>query len=130
MSCALGIFIATGFSINVYAKPEINPLGANIADIGSKYYSFKVKEFKSNDKQRTDKVWLGIPHEITNPQKEYSSLCMLDGNSAMSHLDDKILKSLAEEDAPVLAAIGYKRNLPFEAESRALDYTPADKALG
>ena len=55
---------------------------------------------------------------------------MLDGNSVMSHLDDKILKSLAEEDAPVLAAIGYKRNLPFEAEFRALDYTPADKALG
>ena len=43
MSCALGIFIATGFSINVYAKPEINPLGANIADIGSKYTALKSK---------------------------------------------------------------------------------------
>ena len=51
---------------------------------------------------------------------------MLDGNAAMSHLKEEILKSLYENDAPVLVAIGYKTNLPFATAFRSLDYTPAD----
>ncbi|RZN88986.1 alpha/beta hydrolase, partial [Acinetobacter johnsonii] len=30
-----------GASLSAYAKPEIKPLPANIAEIGSAYYSFK-----------------------------------------------------------------------------------------
>ncbi|OTG86336.1 IroE protein [Acinetobacter sp. ANC 4558] len=125
---AFSALITVGLCTTIYAKPEIKPLEANIAELGSEYYDFKVKEFQSKDRQRTYKVWLGVPKTITNKQYEFYSIFMLDGNSAMSHLKEDTLKSLTEQNAPVLVAIGYKTNLPFESTLRSLDYTPAEKA--
>ena len=119
-----------GFSSGLYAKPEMKPLAANIAEVGSEYYNFKIKEFASKDPQKTYRVWLGIPKTAQNEQKAYPSVFMLDGNSAMSHLNEDVLKSLLENDAPILVAIGYKTNLPFATAFRSLDYTPADLATG
>ena len=56
----------------------------------------------------------------------YAALYMLDGNSAMSHLQENVLKQLSKSDAPVLVAVGYQSNLPYDVNARAQDYTPAD----
>ncbi len=109
----------------VYAKPDLTPLGENIADQGSQYYQFKVQNFQSLDQQRKYKVWLGIPKHI-DKNKPLPVIYMLDGNSVMSHLDENQLKRLSERDQLVLVAIGYQSNLPFESASRSVDYTPAD----
>ena len=130
LSRIFGSLLILGASLSIYAKPEMKPLPANIAEVGSEYYDFKIKEFVSKDPQKTYKVWLGIPKTAQNGQKAYPSVFMLDGNSAMSHLTEEILKSLYANDAPVLVAIGYKTNLPFATALRSLDYTPADLLTG
>lgn len=113
-------------SIAVYAKPDLRPLGANIADEGSAYYQFKTQKFQSADQQRNYQVWLGIPKNHKQNQQS-AAIFMLDGNSVMSRLNDTVLKKLSERDAPVLVAIGYQSNLPFESAARSVDYTPADE---
>ena len=45
---------------------------------------------------------------------------MLDGNSVMSRLNEHLLQGMAEQDAPVLVAIGYETNLPFDSKARSL----------
>lgn len=111
-------------NISLHAQPNLQPLGANIAEQGSKYYQFKIQKFQSVDQKRTYKVWLGIPKQSSQAQQ--AAIFMLDGNSVMARLNDDILKDLSQGDAPVLVAIGYDTNLPFETKARALDYTPAD----
>lgn len=125
-----GSLLILGASLSIYAKPEMKPLPANIAEIGSAYYSFKVKEFVTTDPNKTYSVWLGIPKTVRKTQDAYASVFMLDGNAAMSHLNEEILKSLYEKDAPVFVAIGYKANFPFATAFRSLDYTPADLLTG
>ncbi|MEG0487117.1 MAG: alpha/beta hydrolase-fold protein [Acinetobacter sp.] len=119
--------IALFLNSMVYAKPDLQPLGANIADQGSKYYQFQIHHFQSADQQRHYKVWLGIPKHI-NKNKALPAIFMLDGNSVMARLDESLLKKQAEQDSPVLVAIGYESNLPFESASRSVDYTPADES--
>ncbi|AXY59758.1 alpha/beta hydrolase [Acinetobacter sp. WCHAc010052] len=130
----LGAVLISASPNITFAKPEIKPLAPNIAETGSEYYRFSIKTFESADKKRKYRVWLGIPTQLDALQQKegylYRSVFMLDGNAAMSHLDDQILKKLSERDAPVLVAIGYETNLPFETASRALDYTPADLKTG
>ena len=108
----------------VQAKPNLTPLKANIAEQGSAYYQFQVKYFQSADQQRRYKVWLGLPRQASAVSP---ALFMLDGNSAMSYLSEDLLRQLATHEAPVLVAIGYDTNLPFDTAARALDYTPADE---
>ena len=130
LSRIFGSLLILVASLSIYAKPEMKPLPANIAEVGSEYYDFKIKEFASKDLQKTYKVWLGIPKTVQKTQNAYASVFMLDGNAAMSHLNEEILKSLYENDAPVLVAIGYKTNLSFATAFRSLDYTPADLLMG
>lgn len=115
-----------GSAFPIYAKPDLKPLAENIADQGSLYYQFQVKTFKSKDQKRTYKVWLGIPKkQIQNDV--YASIFMLDGNAVMDKIKEPLLKKLSEKDPPVLVAIGYDSQLPFESKLRSLDYTPADE---
>lgn len=115
------------FALNhtAIAKPNMQPLKENIADTGSAYYQFKIQEFKSQDQMRTYNVWLGIPKKM---KQNISSpaIFMLDGNAVMARLNESVLQEMSEGDAPVLVAIGYKTNLPFQTNARSLDYTPAD----
>ncbi|WP_173911894.1 alpha/beta hydrolase [Acinetobacter sp. Marseille-Q1618] len=123
----IGLLFSLIFTANValYAQPNLQPLGENIADQGSAYYQFKIKKFYSTDQKTTYKVWLGIPKQLTS--KAYAAIFMLDGNTVMARLNDDILKDLSHDHAPVLVAIGYDTHLPFETKARALDYTPAHR---
>ena len=127
-SCKSALMLVCGFSLmmhaQVQAKPNLAPLKANIAEQGSAYYQFQVKYFQSADQQRRYKVWLGLPRQASAVSP---ALFMLDGNSAMSYLSEDLLRQLATHEAPVLVAIGYDTNLPFDTAARALDYTPADE---
>lgn len=125
--CLCAISLSFGIHSNVYAKPDLQALGPNIAEQGSSYYQFQVKNFQSADQQRHYKVWVGIPKHI-NKNKILPAVYMLDGNSAMARLDESLLKKLSEQDSPVLVAIGYQTQLPFESASRSVDYTPADES--
>ena len=113
-------------STTIYAKPDLSPLGQNIADQGSKYYTFQSKVFESDGPHHRYKVWLGIAKNAdrTKPQ---AAIYLLDGNAVMDRLKDDLLKQLSEQDAPILVAIGYDSKLPFESKLRSLDYTPADE---
>lgn len=105
------------------AKPQLKPLGPNIADTGSEWYRFRSATFDSVDGQRHYKVWVGIP-KAAAPAAGYPVLYMLDGNAAMARLDDKLLQRLNAAHPPVLVAVGYQTPLPFDVSARAWDYTP------
>ncbi|WLI78468.1 alpha/beta hydrolase-fold protein [Kosakonia sp. H02] len=109
-----------------YSRPDMSPLGPNIADRGSAYYRFTVNTFDSSDGQRHYKVWTGIPN-ITPPKEGFPVLYMLDGNAVMDKLSDAFLQKLSAAHPPVLVVIGYQTALPFDLDARAYDYTPATK---
>ncbi|MCR5945781.1 alpha/beta hydrolase [Salmonella enterica subsp. houtenae] len=106
-----------------YAKPDMQPLGPNIADKGSAYYHFRVNDFQSADGARHYRVWTAIPNKAA-PPSGYPVLYMLDGNAVMDRLPEALLKQLADHSPPVIVAIGYQTNLPFDLNGRAYDYTP------
>lgn len=107
----------------VYAKPDMAPLGPNIADRGSAYYHFTQKQFDSLDGKRHYKVWTGVPNKSA-PLGGFPVLYMLDGNAAMDKLSEAFLQKLFAANPPVLVAVGYQTDLPFDLDSRAYDYTP------
>ncbi|WP_082022426.1 alpha/beta hydrolase-fold protein [Enterobacter sp. Bisph1] len=109
---------------NSYARPDMTPLGPNIADKGSAFYHFTVNTFDSVDDQRHYKVWTAIPNK-TPPAAGYPVLYLLDGNAVMDKISDSALKKLSAGNAPVLVMIGYQTQLPFDLAGRAWDYTPA-----
>ncbi|CAM3713529.1 alpha/beta hydrolase [Salmonella enterica] len=106
-----------------YTKPDMQPLGPNIADKGSEYYNFRVNDFQSADGARHYRVWTAIPYKPA-PPLGYPVLYMLDGNAVMDRLSEALLKQLADHSPPVIVAIGYQTNLPFDLNGRAYDYTP------
>lgn len=127
LSCVLlAVLSGANLVTNLHARPNLQPLGPNIAETGSKYYEFKSQEFISQDKKRTYQVWLGVPKNL-NKDEAAPILYMIDGNSAMSRLDDTTLQKVSQQKSLVLVAVGYKTNLPFETQARAIDYTPADE---
>lgn len=48
-------------SAQVYAKPDMRPLGPNIADKGSVFYHFSATSFDSVDGTRHYRVWTAVP---------------------------------------------------------------------
>lgn len=115
------MLLSTG---NGFARPNLTPLGPNIADRGSAYYHFSVSQFDSADGRRHYKVWTAIPNK-TPPATGYPLLYLLDGNAAMDKLSEDLLRQLSAGTPPVLVAVGYQTALPFDQLARALDYTPA-----
>ncbi|ARU92908.1 alpha/beta hydrolase [Tatumella citrea] len=105
------------------ARPNMAPLGPNIADKGSAVYHFTVKTFDSADGQRHYKVWTAIPDKAP-PVKGYPVLYMLDGNSVMDKLSEPLLEKLSQHNPPVIIAVGYQTDLPFDLKGRTYDYTP------
>lgn len=112
------------WSAHAFAKPDMQPLGPNIADKGSAFYHFSVNSFDSADGSRHYRVWTAVPNKAA-PASGYPILYMLDGNAVMDRLNDDLLKQLAEKSPPVIVAVGYQTNLPFDLNGRAYDYTPA-----
>lgn len=106
------------------AKPDMKPLGPNIADRGSAVYHFSVDQFDSADGKRHYRVWTGVP-DTSPPPAGYPVLYMLDGNALMDRLSDELLIQLTPKTPPVIVAIGYQTPLPFDTRARAYDYTPA-----
>lgn len=111
-----------------YARPDMAPLGPNIADRGSAYYYFTQKQFDSRDGKRHYKVWTGVPNKSA-PPGGFPVLYMLDGNAAMDKLSEAFLQKLFAANPPVLVAVGYQTVLPFDLDSRAYDYTPPGTAM-
>ena len=69
--CAIQIFIGVE---QAFAKPELKSLDINIADIGSAFYLFKIKEFLFIDQQRKYPVWLAIPKHLSTLNTSHSTL--------------------------------------------------------
>ncbi|RLM16760.1 hypothetical protein BIY27_01390 [Gibbsiella quercinecans] len=109
-----------------YSRPDMTPLGPNIADRGSSFYHFSVSRFDSADGKRHYNVWTGVPNSPP-PATGFPVLYMLDGNAVMDRLSDALLKQLAAQSPPVLVVIGYQTALPFDLHARAYDYTPPVK---
>lgn len=108
---------------NSYARPDMTPLGPNIADKGSAFYHFSISTFDSADGKRHYKVWTAVPTKQP-PKAGFPVLYMLDGNAVMDRLSDAFLKKLSEQSPPVLVVIGYQTTLPFDLQARTYDYTP------
>jgi len=111
------------YAANSYSKPDMTPLGPNIADKGSSFYHFSVSTFDSADGNRHYKVWTGVPDKHP-PASGYAVLYMLDGNAVMDRLTDAFLNKLTQGTPPVLIVIGYQTVKPFELTARTYDYTP------
>ncbi|MGV0239352.1 alpha/beta hydrolase [Klebsiella aerogenes] len=112
------------YSAQGFARPDMQPLGPNIADKGSAFYHFSVNQFDSADGARHYRVWTAVPNKAA-PPTGYPVLYMLDGNAVMDRLSDELFKQLAEQSPPLIVAVGYQTNLPFDLNGRAYDYTPA-----
>lgn len=106
------------------ARPDMSPLGPNIADKGSAFYHFTINTFDSADGQRHYKVWTAVPNKAPS-DNGYPVLYMLDGNAVMDRLSDTLLQKMSAKTPPVLVVIGYQTTLPFEPVARTYDYTPA-----
>jgi predicted alpha/beta superfamily hydrolase len=78
------------------AKPDMKPLGPNIADRGSAVYHFSVHQFDSADGKRHYRVWTGVP-DRSPPPSGYPVLYMLDGNALMDRLSEDLLKQLTQK---------------------------------
>ncbi len=120
---AAGIVCLLCASVSV-ARPDMSPLGPNIADKGSAFYHFTVNRVDSADGQRHYKIWTAIPDKAP-PAQGYPVLYLLDGNAVMDRLTDSLLGRLSQQDPPVLVVIGYQTSLPFDLSARSFDYTPA-----
>ncbi|QJT79975.1 alpha/beta hydrolase [Kosakonia sp. MUSA4] len=113
-------------SKTVFSRPDMTPLGPNIADKGSAFYHFAVNTFDSADGKRHYKVWTAIPKK-NPPAAGYPVLYLLDGNAVMDRLSEPLLQKLSERDPSVLVAVGYQTDLPFDLAARTYDYIPAAK---
>lgn len=126
LSVLLVMLAVSPYTIRCYAKPNMTPLGPNIADRGSAFYHFSISKLDSVDGKSHYKIWIGVPDKRP-PASGFPVLYMLDGNAVMDRLSDDFLKILSTKNPPVIVAIGYQTELPFESESRAYDYTPIDE---
>jgi predicted alpha/beta superfamily hydrolase len=123
------LLLLSSFTTSVVARPNMTPLGPNIADKGSAYYHFSISEYDSADGQRHYKVWTAVPDKAP-PPSGYPIITMLDGNAVMDRLTDPLLQKLSAGNPPVLVVVGYQTRLPFEVNARTFDYTPPDKEHG
>lgn len=119
----VALFLTLLFAVNSDARPDMTPLGPNIADKGSAYYHFSVSTFDSVDGRRHYKVWTGVPDKRP-PPSGYPVLYLLDGNAAMDKLSEPLLKQLSAGTPPAIVAVGYQTALPFDVIARGYDYTP------
>lgn len=87
-------------------------------------YRFSAVDLDSVDGQRHYRLWLGRPLQAP-PAAGYPVVWMLDGNAAVGALDESTLRRLADGDAPLLVAIGYRTPLRIDRAGRTFDYTPA-----
>lgn len=120
LTLAIGALFYSSGSI---ARPDLQPLGPNIADKGSAFYRFTQRQYDSADGERHYRVWTAVPDKAP-PAAGYPVLYMLDGNAVMDKLDDAFLQQLFAGSPPVIVAIGYQTALPFDTAARAWDYTP------
>lgn len=123
------LLLLSSVTTSVFARPNMTPLGPNIADKGSAYYHFSISEYDSADGQRHYKVWTAVPDKAP-PPSGYPLITMLDGNAVMDRLTDPLLQKLSAGNPPVLVVVGYQTTLPFEVNARTYDYTPPDKEHG
>lgn len=123
------LLLLSSVTTSVFARPNMTPLGPNIADKGSAYYHFSISEYDSADGQRHYKVWTAVPDKAP-PPSGYPLITMLDGNAVMDRLTDPLLQKLSADNPPVLVVVGYQTTLPFEVNARTYDYTPLDKEHG
>jgi predicted alpha/beta superfamily hydrolase len=123
------LLLLSSFTTSVVARPNMTPLGPNIADKGSAYYHFSISKYDSADGQRHYKVWTAVPDKAP-PPSGYPMITMLDGNAVMDRLTDPLLQKLSAGNPPVLVVVGYQTPLPFEVNARTFDYTPPDKEHG
>ncbi|KJM65995.1 alpha/beta hydrolase [Pluralibacter gergoviae] len=119
----LTLFFTLLFSAVGHARPDMTPLGPNIADKGSAFYHFTVNTFASADGKRRYRTWTAVPDKAP-PAAGYPVIYMLDGNAVMDRLGDGLLAALAADNPPVIIAVGYQTDLPFELYARAWDDTP------
>lgn len=122
----IAALVCAFYGINADAKPDMRPLGPNIADRGSAYYHFNVAYFDSLDGERHYKVWTAIPNAAP-PAEGYPILYALDGNAVMDRVSDSLLAQLTQKTPPVIVAVGYQTTLPFDQNARAYDYRPTVK---
>lgn len=122
----IAALVCAFYGINADAKPDMRPLGPNIADRGSAYYHFNVAYFDSLDGERHYKVWTAIPNAAL-PAEGYPILYALDGNAVMDRVSDSLLAQLTQKTPPVIVAVGYQTTLPFDQNARAYDYRPTIK---
>lgn len=87
-------------------------------------YRFSAVDLDSVDGQRHYRLWLGRPLQAP-PTAGYPVVWMLDGNAAVGALDESTLRRLADGDAPLLVAVGYRTPLRIDRAGRTFDYTPA-----
>lgn len=123
------LLLLSSVTTSAFARPNMTPLGPNIADKGSAYYHFSISEYDSADGQRHYKVWTAVPDKAP-PPSGYPLITMLDGNAVMDRLTDPLLQKLSADNPPVLVVVGYQTTLPFEVNARTYDYTPPDKEHG
>ena len=123
------LLLLSSVATSAFARPNMTPLGPNIADKGSAFYHFSISEYDSADGKRHYKVWTAVPNKAP-PPSGYPMITMLDGNAVMDRLSDPLLQKLSAGNPPVLVVVGYQTTLPFDVNARTYDYTPPDKEHG
>ncbi|MDR1383528.1 MAG: prolyl oligopeptidase family serine peptidase [Planctomycetaceae bacterium] len=112
------------FTALAFAQPDLSkPLGKTIADTGSEFYRFETFRMDSEDGERHYKITVGIP-KTQKPESGFPVIYLLDGNSAIAAMNERMFSEIAKKELPVIVAIGYETPLRFDVVARAFDYTP------
>jgi hypothetical protein len=90
----------------------------------SPFYTFYYDKAVSADGGRTYRIITGVP-KTPAPEKGYRAVYAVDGNAVIHQIADAQLEKLAENDPPVIVAIGYDADVLFDMPSRTYDFTPS-----
>lgn len=90
----------------------------------SRYYRFEGFVLTSVDQQRHYEIVISTPRAPI-PERGYPVLYMLDGNAALTALNEQGFSRLQGADWPVIVTLGYQRNAQG---ARAYDYTPTSES--
>lgn len=108
LTLAVGVLF---YSSGSTARPDLQPLGPNIADKGSAYYHFTQRQYDSADGERHYRVWTAVPDKAP-PAAGYPVLYMLDGNAVMDKLNDALLQQLSAGSPPVIVISVTRQRCP------------------
>ncbi|ACX87006.1 putative esterase [Pectobacterium parmentieri WPP163] len=111
------LMVSTSGMLPVRAEPTI----PDITEQAKAQFEIKHVEMQS-DTQHTYRIFIALPHHQPAPEGGYPVLYMLDGNAQFPVAVNSY--NAKNGAAPLIIAVGYAIDKPYDVPARTRDYTP------